>query len=76
MGTSLIAEWVIKPEEIKFFNIQVLADISQSQFYQRSQQSCLGQFTLVRPRKLDQAGIDGVGEHRSKYCVPESQRRY
>lgn len=31
---------------------------------------------LIRARKLDQAGIDGVGEHRSKHCVPQSERRW
>lgn len=30
---------------------------------------------LIRPRKLDQAGIDGVGEHRGQHCVPQSERR-
>lgn len=29
----------------------------------------------IRPRKSDQAGIDGVGEHRREHCVPESERR-
>lgn len=29
----------------------------------------------IRQRKFYQAGIDGVGEHCSKYCVPESERR-
>lgn len=30
---------------------------------------------LIRPRKSDQAGIDGVGEYRGQHRVPESQRR-
>lgn len=30
---------------------------------------------LIRPHKLDQAGIDGVGEHCSKHCVSQSERR-
>lgn len=29
----------------------------------------------IRPRKSDQAGIDGVGEHRGEHRVPESERR-
>lgn len=29
----------------------------------------------IRPRKLDQAGIDGVGEYRGQHCVPKSERR-
>ncbi|KAI4504664.1 hypothetical protein M0802_000214 [Mischocyttarus mexicanus] len=30
---------------------------------------------LIRSRKLDQAGIDGVGEHRGQHCLPQSERR-
>lgn len=31
---------------------------------------------LIRSRKLDQAGIDGVGEHRGQHCLPQSERRW
>lgn len=32
-------------------------------------------YSQTRPEP-HQAGIDGVGEHRSQYCVPQSERRF
>ena len=76
MGTGLIREWVIEPEQRCTRSFLLLQGLPRSRLPQRLCQNCLQGFSLIRPRKLDQAGIDGVGEHRSEYCVPESERRY